>query len=245
MPQAAKKNRPSNGNSLTPDPNIRPFGSRGTSSNSARAGWLMVGIGVLMLLGGAVFIAGGFLITIDQFPAEQAKKLHEIESQFPGMIKVVYVTVGCLVVLTGIYHLVMGYFVRRGNRGAIYTVIVSSFLALFFCAIYMAAGVFMGGSDAAGGVCFLVVIGSVFVWLLLWLFNALRSPMSPAAVAQYQAQYWQMLQQQQAYGQPQGMGVPPPPTGVLAPPPPPQPPSPEPSGWAYGSQSPPPPPNPK
>jgi hypothetical protein len=202
----------------------------------------MVAIGILMFLGGGLVAALGFLMPESQLPPDQVEKLHQLETQLHASLATVCITAGCVFAVAGVYHMVMGLLVRKGRRGPIYTAVVTSFLVIGWCVVNSISSVNFAGASAAPGVCLLVIIGAVFVWLLLWLFQALRGSSSSAAAAQYQAQYWQMLQQQQAYGQQQGMAIPPPPTGVLAPPPPPQPPSPEPSGWAYGSQSPPPPP---
>ena len=200
----------------------------------------MAAIGVLLLLGGGLFIACGFIMPYAQLTPEQSAKYHELEKELPGSVTAVFITVGSAIALSGIYHLVLGYFVRRGKRGAIYTAIVTSMIAIGFCLLYTLGGIMMGGSDAIAGMCFLVLIGALFVWLIVWLFQALRGASPVAAAAQVQAQYWQMLQQQQGYAQMPGAGPPPPPMGFLAPPPPPEPPSPEPTGWAYGPQTPPP-----
>jgi MFS family permease len=222
---------------LTYDPNFSgQFAVRGWSRPAARAGWLMAGIGVLLLLGAGLFIACAFIMPYAQLTPEQAAKFRELEKQLPVSMTAFFVAVGSAIGLAGIYHLILGFFVRRGKRGAIYTGIVTSVIAIGFCALYMLAGILMGGADAIGGMCFLVVIGTLFVWLITWLIQALRGGGAIGAAAQAQAQYWQMMQQQQGYVQ-----VPPPPMGILtAPPPPPEPPSPEPTGWAYGAQTPPP-----
>jgi uncharacterized membrane protein len=205
----------------------------------------MIGIGFLMLVGGGCFVACGFLLPTAQLPPEQAQNLHKIESEFHGSFTAIFATMGVIFAAIGIYHIVAGFFVRKGWRGAIFTAIVSSFLAIGWCLVNTLGEVTTGAANAAAAVCFMIVIGVLFAWLLVWLFQALRGVGSAAEVAQYHAQYWQSLHNQQAYAQAGGMPVPPPPpSGVLAPPPPPQPPSPEPTGWAYGSQTPPPPPPP-
>jgi hypothetical protein len=206
----------------------------------------MAGIGILLLLGAGLFIACGFIMPYAQLTPEQMAKYHELEKELPGSVTAVFLTVGTAIALAGIYHLILGYFVRRGRRGAIYTAIVTSMIAIGFCLLYTMGIIMMGGADAIGGLCFLVVIGALFVWLIMWLFQALRGAGSIAVAAQMQAQYWQMRQQQQGYAQVPGAVPPPPPVlippppGVLAPPP--EPPSPEPTGWAYAAQTPPAPP---
>jgi succinate dehydrogenase hydrophobic anchor subunit len=192
----------------------------------------MVAIGSFMLLGGGCFAACGFILPGAQLPPEQAEQLQKIEAQFHGNFTAIFVAVGIIFAANGIYHIVMGFIVRRGARGAIYAAIVSSFLALGWFAINTLGAAATGSADMASGLCFMIAVGSIFVWLLVWLFAALRGTTSPAAVAQYQAQYWQSLQNQQSFGPP----VPPP--NVLTPPPPP---SPDPKGWAYENQVPPPP----
>jgi hypothetical protein len=230
---------------LTQDPNLPstlPSGLRRPSPPASRAGWLAMAIGVLLILAGGCFAACGFLLPYAQLSAEQEQNLKQLEAQFHGSLTTIFIAIGCVVAVAGIYHIVIGFFVRRGNRSAIYSTIVTSFLLMGWCVLNTLGGLVMGAPNAAAGVCFLVVIGALFVWLIRWLFQALRSSTSTAAMAQYQAQYWQSLQQQQAFAQPPAPGVPPPPAVPFAPPPPPQPPSPEPTGWAYGAQTPPPPP---
>jgi hypothetical protein len=199
----------------------------------------MFAVGLLLMLGGGCFAACGFLLPGVQLPPDQAQNFQQLEKQFHGKFTIVFVAIGGVIILFGIYHIVMSFFVRRAKRGAIYATIATSFLAIGWCTLNTLGGLVMGAANALAGVCFLVVIGAIFVWQLLWLFQALRGSSSAAAAAQYQAQYWQMLQQQQAYGQPTGLSAPPPPTTTLGPPPPPQPPSPDPAGWAYGPQTPP------
>jgi uncharacterized membrane protein (DUF2068 family) len=202
----------------------------------------MMAIGLLMLLGGGCFLACGFVLNAAQLTPDQMAKVHQLELQFHASTKEIFATMGIVVAVAGIYHVGVGFFVRRAMRWAIYTAIVTTIGALGLFGLDIMGGVAFGGADAIAGICVLVVIGSIFIWLFLWLFSALRGlSASGAAAAQYQAQYWQMLQQQQAYAQQPGMPVPPPP-GAFGPPPPPQPPSPEPTGWAYGQQTPPPPP---
>jgi hypothetical protein len=210
----------------------------------------MIAIGILILLGGGLLVAGAFFITASQLPPDEAAKVQQLEKQFPGLLRAAYLMMGGVAILAAIYHMAVGFLVRRGKRGAIYTAIATSFLALLFCAGYTLMGIVVAGSDAAGGVCFLVFVVALFIWLLFWLFDALRDGPSPAAIAQYQAQYWKMQQQHQAYVSqpragpppPAGADAPPPPLSVFAPPAPPQPPSPEPTGWTYAAQTPPPPP---
>jgi hypothetical protein len=204
----------------------------------------MLGIGILMLVFGALFVTFAFLMPTAQLQPDQAQKLHQLEAQLHMSLSTVFITAGSVLAGAGLYHVVMSFFVRRGGRPAIYTTIVSSFLVIGWCVLSALNGLMSGAGDAGAGVCFLAVIGAIFIWLVLWLFQALRGTGSSAAAARYQAQYWQMLQQHTAYAQQPGMGVPPPPMSPPAPPPPPQPPAPEPPGWAYGSQTPPPSPPP-
>jgi len=222
---------------LTQPPNFPPPRSR----PAVRASWLMLAIGVFQILTGALFVAAGYLMPVDQLQPEQAQRLHQLEAQLHASMTTVLVIAGGVVAVMGIYHIAMSFFVARRSRGAIYTTLVNSFLVIGWCAI-SALGQLLSGdvADAVAGSCFLFMIAGLFVWLIVWLFQALRSSTSTAAMAQYQAQYWQSLQQQQAFAQPPAPGVPPPGGVPFEPPPPPQPPSPEPTGWAYGPQTPPP-----
>ena len=206
----------------------------------------MLAIGIFQILTGVLFIAAGYFMPVNQLQPEQVQKLHQLETQLHASMTMVLVIAGCVVATMGLYHVVMSFLVARRLRGAIYTVIVTSFLVLGWCAISALGQILTGDvADAVAGSCFLFIISGLFVWQIVWLFQALRSSTSTAAMAQYQAQYWQSLQQQQTFAQPPAPGVPPPPANVpFAPPPPPQPPSPEPTGWAYGAQTPPPPPMP-
>jgi hypothetical protein len=205
----------------------------------------MFAIGILMILGGALLAACGFLVppseVIKQLPPDQSEMRHQIEAQLPGQFTATMVVAGSLAAAAGVYHILLSVFVRRGGRRAIYSGITTSVLAIGLGALNALSGLSLGAAPAIFGSCFFCVIAGLFVWLIVWLFQALRNSTSTAAMAQYQAQYWQSLQQQQAFARPPAPGVPPPATIPFAPPPPPQPPSPEPTGWAYGAQTQPPP----
>jgi hypothetical protein len=221
------------------------MGSIGRNRSALTAGWLMIAIGFLMLLCGGCVAACGVVLPNADLPPDQKANLPKVEAEFHGSLTVVCAAMGIIIGSVGLYHIITGFFVRKGQRGALYTAIVSSFLTLGWCGINTLGAVLGGATDALAGVLLMTLIGGAFVVLLGLLFQALREPASAIAAAQYQAQYWQSLQQQRAFSQP-GMVLPPPMNPAAIPAGPPEPPFPEPMGWAYGAQTlalPPPPPS--
>jgi hypothetical protein len=158
----------------------------------------------------------------------------------PEMVKTVIIGLGIFLAIVGLVFALLGVFVRRGSKGAIITSIVLTFLAIAYTACNGIQGLPMiaqGGAIAAMGVaCSTLLPGALFVWLVVWLFQAKGAANRASAWSQYggQNQYYQQnypppqQQQQQGYPpsqQPQNWQQP------GWPPPPPAPPSQQQQNW--------------
>jgi ABC-type transport system involved in multi-copper enzyme maturation permease subunit len=123
-------------------------------------------------------------------------------------------------VLSGVVGLVLiglAFAVYRGSRAGIIAAIVICALALLYAMVNVIV-ISVAGGTVAGGLpavaCSLILQTVPPLWLLIWLVSALQSTgQLQLAQSQYQAQYWQYLQRQQAYQQhpPQPPGSSPPP----------------------------------
>ncbi len=201
-----------------------------------RAGWLMLGLGIVILLFGGCFFGFAFL-PFDQLPADQQQNFHQIESQLHMPVKTFFEIAGVLVMVVGLAHFILSFFVRGGGKGSIITAMILTGLVIGWIGLNTVFGILSGAPNAIAGACVMLIVLLVFGWQFAWLLQAVRDKKDPAALAQYQAQYWQYQQQQQMYQQPYppGYGYPPPPPGGQGG-----------AGgtWAYGSPPPPPPGNP-
>jgi hypothetical protein len=123
-----------------------------------------------------------------------------------------------ITLIVALLFVVVGIFVRGGSRGAMILGTILTGLMLLLSALAVVgsiAAMAMGNSLGGANICAAVVLGAVMLWQLLWLIGALRGGGGAAAAQQlqaaYQAQYWQYLQQQQAYNA--AMAAPQPPGG--------------------------------
>lgn len=166
---------------------------------------------------------------------------------------VAYTAAAILIVVGGIVMLLVGFFARRGGRGASVAGIVICALVILWLAVNLVGSLVQTlrapGAQAAGAVVFGVVCIAAFALTLAWLVQAARAaPMVAWNRQRMQAQYGHYEQQYAAYQQPAppppgygygyGYGaVPPPPQAPAAQPPPgPLPPPADPSGDSHGDR---------
>jgi TM2 domain-containing membrane protein YozV len=213
-------------------------GSSDALAPAKRAGILMFTIAGLLILGslccGAV---GAMLPQLMAEHPESFSRLQEIPEATPHRMQAVLVGSGILCALFSVILGLLGFFVRKGGKGAIITSIGLSSIAIALLALWSLAGVAQGEL----GACILVIPLALFVLLVVWLVQAVRASGSVQAMQnQYMQQYWQHLYQQQMYSQQQPYppgGTPPISSPPASPPPssPPPPPPAPPGGSDAGS----------
>ena len=170
-----------------------------------RAGILMIVLGVLtMLCGvGTAFISQNWEAILAQQPAE-------VRSSIPAEVNS-HALLSEAKLISGIALglMALGVVVRRGRKGPCIAAIgLVGLIAVFFALIVVASLTQIGRGNPMG-IGAVLIFGSadlVVIWLLIWLIQALNSTSQIAQTqSAYQAQYWQHLQQQQAY---QNIGAP-------------------------------------
>jgi hypothetical protein len=187
-----------------------------------RAGLLMIILGSItaayFLCNGAAFI----VMPTDQLFTHSTLPPGQEVPFTPETLKKVGVIMSSLMLIVGIAMIVVGVMTRQHSPGAIVAgIVLSSILALLgaLCVLVM----LVTGLSAPlmfAFACVLSIPVALLVLNLFWLAQALRAaPQLRAMQAQYQAQFWQYQQNQQAYAQPPWYG------GVPPPPPPPPPPA--------------------
>ena len=135
----------------------------------------------------------------------------------PQTLKTVGVILSAVMLLVGIAMIVLGVLTRQNSSPAIVTgIILSSVMALLaglFVLVMLVTG--LTSPLMFGFACVLALPLALLILNVFWLAQALRArPQLRAMQAQYQSQFWQYQQTQQAYAQQQQPwygGVPPPP----------------------------------
>ena len=187
-----------------------------------RAGLLMIILGSItaayFLCNGAAFI----VMPTDQLFAHSALPPGQEMPFTPETLKKAGVIFSSFMLLIGIAMIVLGVMTRHSSSAAIVAgIILSSILALLaglFVLVMLVTGLTAPLMFAFA--CVLAIPLALLILNLFWLAQALRAiPQLRAMQAQYQAQFWQYQQNQQAYAQQPWYG------GVPPPPPPPPPPS--------------------
>jgi hypothetical protein len=195
----------------------------GASLPARRAGLLMMVLGGLLLLYGMCNGAATYVAPGDQFQAQ----LKSLPSDFPAPsveeLRVMAIVFCVIVVLVGMFLVLMGGFVRRGSRGAIITALLGVIIGTCVLGLFTLAAFVMGFASPVAFILAIVLAipTLLFVLILIWLIQALRTPGAAAmTAAQYQSQYMQYQQMMQQYGQGgYGYGYPPPPPPQSPPPP--------------------------
>lgn len=193
-----------------------------------RASVLMFVLCGLGLLCGAFMTLFGVIVT-PQFIAQMpnSAQLHEVELQLGISLQEMMIIAGIVCLVPGILYGIMGFLVRGGRTGAVVVSIVLTALTLVLILIQVPGAIAKGGDPASLGaaLCMMGVPLVLCIVLLTTLIKALRAaPNVDAMQQQFQAQYWQSMQQQQAaqlgygYGMPPGYGYAAPPNQPPAPP---------------------------
>lgn len=186
---------------------------------------------ILMFILGGMFMACGTcalgLVALpwDQVPPEQMQALDQLEIQLGIPAKTAFIILGVIALTPGILFLSLGFFVRRGGKGASITATILTGLILVYLVYELIIALMNPGmmqGNGAGGLCLSGLMIGLFTLLMVWLIQAIKASSRVKMMQdQYQAQYWQHQQQQQAYG----YGYPPQEPNSPAPPPPLQPPA--------------------
>jgi hypothetical protein len=174
-------------------------------ARAERAGLLMIVMGILtMLCGvGTAFISQNWEAILAQQPAE-------VRSGIPAEVNS-HTLLSEAKIIAGIALglMALGVVVRRGRKGPCIAAIGLVGLISVFFTLIAVAGLAQVGRGNPMGIGAVLVFGSadlVVIWLLIWLIQAFNSTSQIAQTqSAYQAQYWQHLQQQQAY---QNIGAP-------------------------------------
>jgi hypothetical protein len=141
-----------------------------------------------------------------QLPPEMAQAMQTLEAQAAALDMTgqeVLRMQGGLVSFIGALLVILGIFVRRGSRGvAIASIVIAGLLLLLLAyEIVASLGTRLSGQMLAG-LCVPAMIGSMYALLLGWLIQAVRAaPRLRRANEQWQAMWWQYMQQQQRYMQ--------------------------------------------
>jgi hypothetical protein len=124
-----------------------------------------------------------------------------------SQVEVVIRVCGAIPIGAGLVMILLAVFVRKGSRAATLAATILSALFAGFIVLYMLITLISGGAQGGGpaellmAMCMMTVPALLMGWQFLWLLQAYRSRgQAETAQAQYQAQYWQYLQAQQAYG---------------------------------------------
>jgi hypothetical protein len=169
-----------------------------------RASVLMFIIGGLVLLCGGCLALSGQLVSVAQFPPEQAQVIQQFESQYKTSFQSAMIAFGVILLVLGLAYVLLGVFVRRGGMGsAVTSIVLTSLVSIFLLLEILSAFIGpMAGPQAMAGACVFALALGAFVLLLGWLAQAVKASRYVAAARQhYQAQYLQYYQQQQAYSQ--------------------------------------------
>jgi hypothetical protein len=168
-------------------------------------------LGALGLLFGLCMTGMLFLAPLDaivkqaraSIPPEQLRQMGDVD--LVRMVKIVYGTVGAIVIGVSLLLLVLGVFVRRGGKPSI----ISSLVVFAGLSLFALFGILSGVVQAAMGTPVMLlaaviwlVLGAVFALAITWLVQAIRAS---GAAQQIQAYYGQ-LQQQQSIQPPTGYG---------------------------------------
>lgn len=237
-------------------PNQGPFDFYRPAANplgpARRASVLMFVLGGLGLMCGAFITFRGIIATPEMIAqGMNSDQLHVIDSTWGrNALRGITIAMGVFCLLPSILYAIMGYWVRSGKMASVVlSIVLTGFTSLLVLLGLLSVVVAGGGDPAAllGAFCMMGIPLVLCIMLLVWLIQAMRAaPAVAAQQQQFQAQYWQSMQQQQAaqlgygYGMPPGYGYgapslaqPPAPPGqapvnypapLMPPPPPPAPP---------------------
>ncbi|MGE5611731.1 MAG: hypothetical protein ACM359_20965 [Bacillota bacterium] len=192
-----------------------------------RASTLMFILGALGVIAGLSCLGMRAIVPWNNLPPELARSFEQFEAQ-THMSPATFIAGAALTVgVPSLLLIVLGFFVRRASRIAIYLSAGLVVLILLVLTLNILRGltdivrVPQAAHQALLGTCTVLVPTVLFGLLLTWLAQAARSSGAlQEARDRYQTQYWQYLQQHQQYGQPYGSPYPmqPPPAPLVRPP---------------------------
>ena len=185
-----------------------------------RAGTLMMVIGSLVLICGfcigVVGLAWDQLMQMAAADPKQQVAVAQIQALYGANAQSQFLYAGAATVIVGLIYMILGFFVRRGGKGATYTAMVLAILALLWLGLDILGVVLMAGrmppAQVIGGACIIVVIALGNLIVMIWLVSAARNIRRIRELKEYQqnyllyAQQQQAAYQQQAYGQGAWMG---------------------------------------
>ena len=168
-----------------------------------RAGLLMIVLGSLGLLCGTCFGLVG-LVPIDQIIAQQAKSGQALPPGItPSMLTMIFRILAGVTLVASLIELVLGFLVRRGSAVVALIGIVFSVIIVGYFTLNTLYAVSQGTSNAAAALFMGAIFISAFAFQIVLLVQAKSGAANVAQrSAAYAAQYWQHLNQQQAYQQP-------------------------------------------
>ena len=217
-----------------PYPNQGPFDFYRPAANplgpARRASVLMFILCGFGLLCGAFITLIGAIMTPQMIAeAPNNAQIHEFEAKLGGIpLRGMMIAMGVLCLLPSILYGILGFFVRSGKMVPLVISTVLAGISLVLIFIQLLGGIAQGAADPAtlgAAICMMGIPLVLCIMLLVWLIQAMRAaPTVAAAQQQFQAQYWQSMQQQQAaqlgygYGMPPGYGYGAPPNQPSAPP---------------------------
>ncbi len=207
-------------------------------ASARRASLLMFILGALVVVMGLCMGTFAFL-PMEQLAAQGGQRLPPLP---PGMNwKIVAGVFGVLFIFGGVLQLVIAGFLRRGTTTPIVLGIVVSGLILIYLVLNTLYAMTRGQASAGAINGIIIAVYGLQVYFLI---QALRAiPYLRKMQAAYQAQYWQYMQQQQAYqaGNPPAGGSIYNQTAYNAPPAVPIQPAQSQTGWQWAAPPPPPP----
>jgi hypothetical protein len=188
---------------------------------------MMVLGGVGLVCAGCMGLLGG-MVPLDQMPPEQVAVFQQLEAQ-TGLSATTFIRIMAgVMALPGLLLILLGAFVRAGSVVAQWISVILAGLILLVLGLNLLSGIVQMIADPAAalahgvGIFMVLVLMGLFILLMVWLIRAISaSGQLKLARLQYQMQYWQYMQRQQAYAQggpnqqPQPASVP----QVAAPPP--------------------------
>jgi hypothetical protein len=180
-----------------------------------RAGLLMIILGSALAVYSLCNGVSALVLPADKLLEANPLARSDANVVSPQTLKTVGVVFSAVMLLVGMAMIVLGVLTRQNSSPAIVTgIILSSILALLagvFVLVMLVTG--LTAPLMFGLACVLAIPLALLILNLFWLVQALRAvPQLRAMHAQYQAQFWQYQQSQQAYAQqPWYGGAPPPP----------------------------------
>ncbi len=184
-----------------------------------RASILQAIVGGLLLFCGVCIGTMPWVVNMnfEEIVAASGMKIPDLppDMTLEQVMRIAYTLVGGCGSIFGILLLVLSFYVRRGGSGPVIASIVLESMVILVLAMNGVSALFQMTSNPMAGAAALVFLSvplALFGLNVAWLIAAARNASRLRDLrAQYQAQFYQYQQTQQAYAQPGGYGVPYPP----------------------------------